>query len=197
MSDYDFDFSQKKSSGVKAYLIEFFQTLAVCLVIGILIYWLVAQPHKVSGVSMMPNFHNNDYIITNKIGYRLYPPKRGDVVVLNNPKDLSEAFIKRIIGLPGEKIRVQNGHVYINGEKLNEPYLAADLLTAPGAFLSEGNEVAIPQGDYIVIGDNRPQSLDSREWGYAPREDIIGQVFFRYWPKETLGLIPTTINYED
>lgn len=180
----------QKSSSFRSYLIEFFQTLAVCLVIGIVIYWQVAQPHKVSGQSMYPTFHNNDYIITNKIGYRFHPPQRGDVIVLNDPKDPSQAFIKRVISLPGETVKVQSGRVYINGELLTEPYLVVGLLTPPGAFLAEGSNVQIPPDNYIVMGDNRTASSDSREWGFVPRENIVGQVFLRYWPQDSVGIMP-------
>ncbi|OGE32140.1 signal peptidase I [Candidatus Daviesbacteria bacterium RIFCSPHIGHO2_01_FULL_44_29] len=180
---------------LKTYVIEFIQTLAVCLVVGIVIYWQIAQPHKVSGLSMFPTFHNNDYIITNKIGYKFNQPKRGDIVVLTNPRDLSEAFIKRIIGLPEDRVKVQEGHVYINGEKLVESYLASTSSTPPGAFLTEGSEVFVPEGSFIVLGDNRTASSDSREWGFVPRQDIIGQVFLRYWPKESVGFIPGDVQY--
>lgn len=193
--DTDFNFGETKKSSIPSYVIEFIQTLAVCLVVGIILYWQVAQPHKVSGHSMDPTFHNNDYIITNKIGYRFHAPKRGDVVVLNNPREVSEAFIKRIIAVPEERVKVQSGRVYINGQLLNEPYLAPNLTTPPGAFLTEGTEVVVPQNNYIVFGDNRTASSDSREWGFVPREDIIGQVFLRYWPQDAVGLIPTTVNY--
>src|SRR5260370_29256999 len=91
--DPDYNYSQPNSR-FSSYVLEFIQTLAICLVVGVIIYWLIAQPHKVSGSSMFPTFHNNDYIITNKIGYRFYQPKRGDVIVLNNPRLPSEAFIK-------------------------------------------------------------------------------------------------------
>lgn len=186
----------EESPNLKTYLIEFIQTLVICMVVGLVVYWQVAQPHKVSGSSMFPTFHSGDYIITNKIYYKFKQPKRGDVVVLKNPKNDSEDFIKRIIGLPGEKVKVEDGHVYINEELLDEPYLDKELLTPPGSYLREGVDVTVDPDNYIVIGDNRTASSDSREWGLVPEYDIIGQVFFRYWPQNAFGLIPTTVEYK-
>ncbi|KKQ67141.1 MAG: Signal peptidase I [Candidatus Daviesbacteria bacterium GW2011_GWA2_38_24] len=176
-------------SSIKEYLAEFIQTLAVCLVIGIIVYLFIAQPHKVSGISMFPNFHNNDYIITNKLLYRFSEPQRGDIIVLRNPKHNSEDFIKRIIGLSGERVKIQNGRVFINGQMLQESYLDKALLTPPGSFMQEGREVIVPNDSFLVLGDNRTASSDSREWGFVPKSDVIGKVFLRYWPQQSIGLI--------
>ncbi len=179
----------EESPSFKSHIIEFIETLAVFVAIVMVIYFFIAQPHKVSGSSMFPNFHTGDYIITNKITYRFQEPKRGDIIVLKNPKDTSQDFIKRIIGLPNDQVKVQDGHVFINGKQLQEKYLDPSLLTPPGAFLREGQEITVEPGNYIVMGDNRTASSDSREWGYVPKEDIIGKVAFRYWPKDSFGLI--------
>lgn len=181
----------------KDHFIDFFQTLVVFAAIGTAIYWLVAQPHKVSGSSMFPNFKNGDYIITDKITYRLDDPKRGDIVVFKNPKDETQDFIKRIIGLPGDKVKVQDGKIYLNGKQLNEPYLANTITTNPGSFLQEGMEITVEPDRYITIGDNRPASSDSREWGFITRGEIIGKVFFRYWPADEIGLYPAAYSLEN
>jgi len=174
---------------IRTHIIEFIQTLVVFAAIGTAVYLFIAQPHKVSGSSMYPNFKNNDYIITNKIGYDFEKPQRGQVIVFKNPRDLSQDFIKRIIGLPGEKVKVQDGHVYINDQMLPEPYLPKDLTTMSGAFAQEGQEIDVPADNYFVMGDNRPASSDSREWGFVTRQEIIGQAFFRYWPENEIGVI--------
>ncbi len=179
----------QKSSAFKSSLLEFFEAVAVCIIVVLVIYVFVARPHKVSGSSMFPNFHDNDYLITNIVGYRFTSPQRGQVIIFKNPRDLSQYFIKRIIGLPGETVIVQNAHVYINGQLLNEPYLNLAVLTAPGQFLQEGRDVSVPPDNYIVMGDNRSNSSDSREWGFVPKDDIIGQALFRYWPSNEVGLI--------
>jgi len=179
---------------LKTYVIEFIQTLAVCLVVGIVIYWQIAQPHKVSGLSMFPTFHNNDYIITNKIGYKFNQPKRGDIVVLTNPRDLSEAFIKRIIGLPGEQVKCTDGGIYIvnkeypTGMVLDESYLSKTVKTE-----CIQPSVVIPEESYFVMGDNRQASLDSRRFGTLERKYIIGKVLLRGWPFHRAGLISSPI----
>src|SRR5690348_5864855 len=101
---------------LKTHLIEFIQTLVVFAAIGTAIYVFIAQPHKVSGSSMFPNFQNGDYIITNKVGYRFNQPERGQVIVFKDPLNEQEDFIKRIIGLPGDKVKISNCHVFINGQ---------------------------------------------------------------------------------
>lgn len=175
---------------LKNHIIEFTQTLVVFLAIGSVIYLFAVQPHKVSGCSMCPNFHTGDYILTDKITYRFSEPKRGDIIVFKNPRDPAQDFIKRIIGVPGDKIKIKDGHVYLNGHIIKEPYLDPNLMTNPQAFLNDDEEVTVKNDNYIVFGDNRPGSSDSREWGLLPKENIIGKAFFRYWPKEVIGLIP-------
>ena len=188
--------AEKRSTSFKDHVIDFFQTLVVFAAIGTAVYWLVAQPHKVSGSSMFPNFKNGDYIITDKITYRLSEPKRGDIVVFKNPKDESQDFIKRIIGIPGDRVKVESGKTYVNGIELNEPYLANSIVTNPGSFLKEGQETTVEPGHYLTFGDNRPASSDSREWGFIARNEIIGKVFFRYWPATEVGLYPAAYSLE-
>lgn len=179
---------QTTSLGSK--IIEFIQTLVLFAAIGTAIYLFIAQPHKVSGLSMFPTMHSGDYIITNKIGYRLNEPDKGQIIVFKNPRDESQDFIKRIIGLPGDTIKVQGGHVYVNSSLLNETkYLDTTITTSPGSFLKEREEVTIPQGHYVVMGDNRPASSDSREWGFIARDEIIGEAFFRYFPFDSISLV--------
>lgn len=187
---------EKTPASFKDHVIDFFQTLVVFAAIGTAIYWLVAQPHKVSGSSMFPNFKNGDYIITDKITYRFSEPRRGDIVVFKNPRDETQDFIKRIIGLPGDRVKVQNGKIYLNGSELNEPYLTGSITTNPGSFLREGSDITVEEGHYITIGDNRPASSDSREWGFITKGEIIGKVFFRYWPATEIGLYPAAYSLE-
>lgn len=180
----------------KDHIIDFFQTLVVFAAIGTAVYWLIAQPHKVSGSSMHPNFRDGDYIITDKLTYKFDEPKRGDIVVFKNPKDETVDFIKRILAVPGDRIKVQDGKIYLNGGELNEPYIASTIETNPGSFLEEGIEITVTDGHYITIGDNRPASSDSREWGFITKQEIIGKVFFRYWPANEIGLYPAAYNLE-
>jgi signal peptidase I len=171
------------------HIIDFIQTLVVFGAIFAILYLFVAQFHKVSGNSMFPTYHNGDFLITEKITYRLSGPKRGDVIILKNPRDESQDFIKRIIALPGDSVKVENDSVYINGVLLDEPYLPSGTPTHAGAFFTEGTTIKADSNQYFVFGDNRNHSSDSREWGAITKQEIIGRAFFRYWPPQSLGLL--------
>lgn len=153
------------------------------------VYLLILQPHKINGSSMYPNFVNDEFLLTQKVSYYVKPPQRGDVIVFTPPEAELDEYIKRIIGLPGEKIMVSNGHVFINGKQLKETYLKSDLYTNSSRFLQEGIEFTIPEGEYIVMGDNRPASSDSRTWGPVKRKVISGKAWVVYWPIGSFGTI--------
>lgn len=172
-----------------AYFIEFIETVVVFLAIFFMIYLFVAQFHKVSGNSMVPTFHNGDYIITEKLSYRFGTPRRGDIIVLKNPRDESQDFIKRIIALPTDTIRLENNTIFVNDVAKNEIYLPAGTKTAGGSFLFEGQTVRAGPDQYFVMGDNREHSSDSREWGGVTKKEIIGKAFFRYWPPQSIGFV--------
>lgn len=171
------------------HVVDFIQTLVVFGAIFALIYLFVAQFHKVSGNSMFPTYHNGDYLITEKISFRLGEPKRDDVIVLKNPRNESQDFIKRIIALPGDTIKIENGSVFVNGGLVNETYLPPNTRTPAGAFLTEGTTITAGENQYFVIGDNRNHSSDSREWGSITKKEIIGKAIFRYWPPNSVGLL--------
>lgn len=171
------------------YFIEFIETIVVFVAIFFMIYLFVAQFHKVSGNSMIPTFHNGDYIITEKVSYRFGTPKRGDIIVLKNPKDESQDFIKRIIALPQDTMRLENNTIFVNDVATNETYLPAGTQTEDGSFLSEGQTIRAGPNQYFVMGDNREHSSDSREWGGVTKKEIIGKTFFRYWPPQSIGFV--------
>lgn len=172
-----------------SHVIDFIQTLVVFGAVFALIYLFVAQFHKVSGNSMVPTYHNGDFLITEKISYKFGDPRKGNVIVLKNPRDESQDFIKRIIALPGDTIKIENNSVFVNGEALNETYLPPGTPTHAGAFLTEGQTVKADPGQYFVLGDNRNHSSDSREWGAVTKKEIVGRAFFRYWPPQSIGLL--------
>lgn len=174
---------------LRSHIIDFIQTIVVFGAIFALIYLFIAQFHKVSGNSMVPTLHSGDYLITEKVSYRFGGPKRGDIIVLKNPRDESQDFIKRIIALPGDTIKVEQIGVFVNGQLLEEPYLPTGTQTRSGAFLTEGGQIKVGPNQYFVFGDNRNHSSDSREWGAVIREEIVGKAFFRYWPPPSLGLL--------
>ncbi len=174
---------------LRSHIIDFIQTLVVFGAIFALIYLFIAQFHKVSGNSMVPILHNGDYLITEKITYRLGNPKKGDIIVLKNPRDESQDFIKRIMAVPGDTIKIENDLVFVNGQLISESYLPSGTITRPGNFLADGAQIKAGSNQYFVFGDNRNHSSDSREWGAVTREEIVGRAFFRYWPPKDLGLL--------
>jgi signal peptidase I len=154
-------------------------------VIAILIVGFVVQPVRVEGQSMMPKLHDQDRIFVNKFIYPLRewigdkePIKRGDIVVLLYPDDPSKSYIKRVVGLPGEEVNVENGRLYINGMQIDEPYLDSGYLSSD----SMPGSVHVKEHHYFVLGDNRRNSSDSRYWGLVPEKYIYGKAIFRYYP---------------
>ena len=165
--------------------------LAPIVVIVFLIRTYVAQPFIVDGESMSPNFHTGQYLIVNELSYHFTLPQRGDVIVLRYPLDPSRFFIKRIIGLPGDRLSIQNGKVFITNEANpkgffdNEPYEGQPTFPA-GPY----NNITLQPGQYFVMGDNRAGSDDSRTWGITPRANIIGHVILRLFPLKTAAFDP-------
>lgn len=168
---------------------DLIESVVVALSIFVVIYLFLIQPHQVKGASMDPTFHDGQYILTDKISYRLHMPQRGDVVVFKAPMNPDFDYIKRIIGLPGDTISIKDGKVIINGQSLNDEYIQTDTILLPGQYIREGEQITVGPNEYFVLGDNRSHSADSRQWGMVPQKDIIGRVFFRYWPVNKFGLI--------
>lgn len=171
------------------YFIELFETIVVVGAIFASIYLFIAQFHKVSGNSMVPTLHTGDFIITEKISYRFRNPKSGEIIVLKNPRDESQDFIKRIIAVPGDTIQLTDNTVSLNGKFLTENYLPPGTPIRSGAFLTEGSLVKAANNQYFVFGDNRERSSDSRDWGPVTKEEIVGRAFFRYWPPQNIGFL--------
>lgn len=174
---------------ILSFFLDIIETIVVAASIFVIVYLFFLQPHQVIGNSMLPNFYHNEFILTDKISYRFRHPQRGEVVVFKSPENKEKDFIKRIIGIPGERILLIGGKVYINGVILSEDYLEPDLQTLPGKFIRENQEITIPQDTYIVLGDNRLNSSDSRAWGTVPGKDIIGRALLVYWPPKLFRLV--------
>ncbi|KKR54760.1 signal peptidase I [Candidatus Woesebacteria bacterium RIFOXYC1_FULL_41_14] len=173
-----------------AFFLDVFEVVVFAIGIFFFVYLLIMRPHKIDGQSMMPNFPDNEYLLTEKVSYYLKNPARGDVVVFTPPITNLDEYIKRVIALPGETVAIENGHVYINGELLGEPYLEDTLKTNGGAFLQEGQEYVVPENQYFVMGDNRPNSSDSRYWGPISKKSISGRAWVIYWPLNLTGGVP-------
>jgi|GEM_PF-171235 len=154
-------------------------------VTAILIVVFVVQPVKVEGTSMLPKLHDGERIFVNKFIYQFESIERGDIVVFWYPLDPSKSFIKRIIGLPGEVVRIDNGKVYINNKPVDEPYLSAEHTRFPSSY----PPTRVPDHHYFVMGDNRDASNDSRTWGPVPEKYIYGKAMFRYWPPANVGIL--------
>lgn len=188
-SDFDRDSPSERSrmAAFGLYLLEVVRVVIVALAIIIPIRYFLIQPFYVKGASMEPNFEDHEYLIIDELSYRLREPQRGDIVVFRYPYDPSQFFIKRIIGMPGERVEIRDGQVRIgnsahpNGFLLSEPYLASGV-TTPGERI-----VALATNEYFVLGDNRRQSFDSKDFGPIPRRAIIGRAWLRGWPIEKFG----------
>lgn len=179
----------KVFKAILEFVMDILETVVFIGSLFIVVYLFIMQPNQVKGASMDPTFNTGDYIFTSKVTYKFRGYNRGDVVVFKSPKNPDIEYIKRIIGLPGDKVMVKDGEVYVNGIKLTENYIAAKTNLWENGFSKNGEEITVPDGDLFVMGDNRPRSSDSREFGPVPEDSIIGHVFYRYFPSTKMGSI--------
>ena len=197
---------------VRGVVRELFETALFVLLVFLIVRGVV-QNFKIEGQSMEPNLHTSQFILVNKIGYfhfdtnapmRLLPgnanlppnivypfhmPQRGDIVVFEYPRDYHKDYIKRVIGLPGDRIQVKDGRVYVNDTPLYEPYLTEQTDCRPGDACANGAIVTVPPGSLFVLGDNRLNSSDSREWDALPLDRVIGKAWVSYWPVNQWSVI--------
>ena len=156
--------------------------LLVSLAISAFIIIFLYQPVKVEGTSMMPGLQDQERIFVNKFVYRWEPIERGDIVVFRYPRDTSKSYIKRVIGIAGDRIRIEDGQVYVNGQALAEEYVPRDYEDARSF-----EEKVVPRNSFFVLGDHRTMSNDSRDFGFVNERYIYGKAVFGYWPMEKLG----------
>jgi signal peptidase I len=171
----------ERGQPTEAIILEIVETLLLTF----FIFWIVntgTGRFRIEGHSMMPTLKEGEYIIINKLAYYLDEPQRGDVIVLRFPNDRERDFIKRVIGVPGDRIEVNGGEVRVNGALLNEPYISAPPIYEDSWI--------VPEGKYFVLGDNRNNSSDSHNWSFLPREDIVGKAWLIYWTPKDWGLVP-------
>lgn len=173
-----------------AFFLDIVEVIVFAVAIFLFLYLLVLQPHKIKGASMEPSFPNGEYLLTDKVKYRFGEPERGDVVVFKAPLGDGDEYIKRIIGLPGDNVSVQNGKVYLNRQELIEDYIPEISPTYGGNFLEENEVFTVPEGNYFVLGDNRPHSSDSRSFGPITKDKITGRAWVVYWPLSNMGIVP-------
>jgi signal peptidase I len=168
------------ATGIGVWLRDLIISVAISAFIIIFLY----QPVKVEGTSMMPSLEDQERIFVNKFVYRLEPIKRGDIVVFRYPRDPSKSYIKRVIAMAGDRVSIDRGQVYVNGEALDESYVPSDF-----ADSRSYGEMIVPSNSYFVLGDHRSMSNDSRDFGAVNQSFIYGKAVFGYWPMEKLGRV--------
>ena len=163
----------KERAGCFSYLVDTVETVLLALVLFFGINAVSARV-RVENISMKPTLQPGEFILVNKIAYKVGQPQIGDIIVFHYPRNPTEDYIKRVIGLPGDTVNIQNGKVVVNGVTLDEPYIAAPP-AYPGTW-------TVPEGQLFVLGDNRNQSSDSHSWGFVPMNLVVGKALFVYWP---------------
>jgi len=166
--------------GAVRFFVDIIETILLSVLLFLGINALTARV-RVDGQSMVPTFDSGEFLIVSKLSYRFDEPVRGDIVVFHLPRDPDQDYIKRIIGIPGDNVEIQDGSVYVNGIELNEPYI-----NAPPTY--SGNW-QVEEGSYFVLGDNRNNSSDSHSWGSVPADFVVGKAIFVYWPIPSIGVI--------
>lgn len=167
----------------KSALTEITESIIIAVLLATVIRLFVLQPFYIPSGSMEPNLRINDRIIVSKINYRFTEPQRGDIVVFKYPLDPTRDFVKRLIGKGGETVALKNSKLYIDGKEIPENYLPT------GLRFEDFGPVRIPEGHYLMLGDNRNSSDDSRVWGPLPKDHIVGKALLIYWPLDRLELL--------
>lgn len=170
----------KKRSGFLSFLVDILETLVLSVVLFVSIN-IISARIRVDGDSMVPTLISGEYVVVNRLSYRLGNPQRGDIIVFHFPRNPSEEYIKRVIGLPGDMIEVMNGSVYVNGQLLGESYLDVKM--------NYTGKWEVPANQLFVLGDNRNNSSDSHDWGTVPMDYVVGKAVLVYWPPPDWGLI--------
>jgi signal peptidase I len=201
---------QKREKSTANSLVEFVVIIAVALGLAIGIQAFLVKPYRIPSPSMVPTLDIGQRVLVNRLGTHFGDPSRGDIVVFKPPEGAdthqcgaphpenqacprptpqrsSSNFIKRVIGLPGDTVFVRNNHAYVNGKELKEPYINKG--TGCDALCNLPKPITVPPGYFFMMGDNRGESDDSRDWGPVPKKWIIGHAFFTYWPPNRIGTL--------
>lgn len=182
--------------------LESLKTIGLSAILALGIRTFVAEARYIPSGSMLPTLEINDRLIIDKLSYHFRDPQRGDIVVFSptpalQKENFKDAFIKRVIGIPGDKVEIKAGKVYVNNQMLNEPYIHPGAeyscnADQPKDYNPVCHPVTVPENQYLVLGDNRNNSYDSRYWGFVPRENIIGHAVIRFYPFNRMGGIDST-----
>jgi signal peptidase I len=168
------------AGGCVGFLIDTIETVLLAVILFLVINAVSARV-RVENISMQPTLFQGEFVLVNKLAYKVGQPHHGDVIVFHYPRNPKEDYIKRLIGLPMDEVRIEKGKVYINNVPLDEPYIAT-----PPAY--NGSWV-VPADNFFVLGDNRNQSSDSHVWGYVPIDQVVGKALVVYWPFEKLQIL--------
>ena len=179
----------RRKYSVKEVLTDLLEVFIISTVVFIIVYLYVGQLLEVTGESMDPTFVDKEQIIAEKISIKFKELERGEIVIFKHPEYNNKLIIKRIVGLPGEEVTITRGDVYINGQLLDESYLGNSVKTKPSSEISEGEKYIIPENEYVLLGDNRENSNDSRDWGTLSKDLITGRAFLVYYPLSDLRLV--------
>ncbi len=175
----------KKRKSVKEEIWEWVKSLVVAFVLAMFIRTFFFQAFKIPSSSMYPTLRIGDHLIANKLVYRFRDPGRGEVVIFKFPDNTRRDFVKRLVGRPGEKVKIAGGKIYIDGKEATDSRIAGREY-----FNDEGMpEITVPADKYFVLGDNSANSYDSRYWGFVPRRDFLGEALFIYWPPKRWGVV--------
>ncbi len=167
---------------IKSFFADFTEVLIIGIAVFALAWVFLAEPLEVTGESMEPTLHNKEQILVEKISMNFDELQRGDIIVFNSPENPKVLVIKRIIGIPGDIVTIQRNAVFLNGQQLEETYLEKGMLTEAKDMLAEGVKTQVPFKSYIVLGDNRTNSTDSRDFGPIKEEEIVGKAILIYYP---------------
>jgi signal peptidase I len=200
--------AKPEQAGKRSTALDYLFIIIAAVGLALVLQAFVVKPYRIPSESMVPTLqvgqhsYQDDRVLVNRFLYHLRDPKRGDIVVFRWPVDGKTTFIKRLIGLPGDTLSLKDGKVYVNGKPIDEPYLAteggqpvptAPILPQDGTSMvpawSLAQPYTVPEGQYFMMGDNRGNSDDSRQWGPVPKENLIGEAFFRYWPLDRIGTL--------
>lgn len=171
---------KKQLTGSVRIIVDIIETFVIAFLLFVAINYVSARI-RVDGSSMEPTLHNGEFVVVNKLAYKLGEPKLGDVIVFQYPHDPEQEYIKRVIGTPGDRIVISEKRVYVNDQLINEPYIKAPPIYE--------DEWIVPDDSLFVLGDNRNNSSDSNKWGFVPLENVIGKAVFVYWPPDKLGVV--------
>jgi signal peptidase I len=178
---YKTEEQELKQTNYRRLVIDLIETFVLAVFLFIIINAVTARI-RVDGSSMEPTLFNGEFVLVNKLAYKFGSPKLGEVIVFHYPRDPAQEYIKRVIGVPGNSIEISNGQVLVDGQLIEEPYIAASPTYGPQHWL-------VPSGSLFVLGDNRNNSSDSHTWGMVPMDYVVGKAFAVYWPPPRWNLI--------